>query len=423
MSSHFPLLSLPLLLGTAIIPLTTTLAQSPRPAVLSDTLQRQVLSTMQRDLGGNSATFKISQTESATWQDCPSRPNRPSPLSTCQPSHNTGHKVRVKGQGETWTYYVTQEGRIQLDGPASISPKAIQTLIKSLAYDPKIKLNILAARPLSLLPPCHGSSPSKPCNATPSPHWQILLEQRPNPITINLQGKIIHPTSLKSFLPKNLVGLDPNFAEAVLHDVRDRHLGTLPPNLNIESIKKTTWAVCNSGGEPAPGPGPSQPLMGACPVGTSSGWQVITRSGPIRWVHYVQPFSMAAWTPEPGFTLASLVSPDGPQSLPKATADAVLQAIAQQEKQPRSTFKIHWAESRFFDACLNPSAQFNAVNPAFFCRQSIQSGWQIQVMGRGKTGNFRVFNYHTNPTGSDIRFISANDWAPPPMAAPVGGPR
>jgi len=334
MRSRSLFLGLPLLLGTAYSeadpyriapPLTnpTLLAQSPRPNLLSASLQRQIISTMQRDLGGNTTTFTITQSEPATWQDCLTEPNRPNPLSTCQPIRQTGYKVRVNGQGETWTYYATPDAQITLDGPASISPKASQNLMKALGYAPNTPLKILAARPFGLLQSCDTSSPSKPCNAAPTPYWQILIDQKPRPITIDLQGKIIQPSSLQSFLPKNLAGLDPNFAEAILHDVRDRHTGTLPPNLQVESIKKTTWVVCNSGGKPAPSSGPSQPMMGNCPVGSTSGWQAITRSGPIRWVHYVQPFSMAAWTPELGFTLASLVSPDGPQSLPKATADAV----------------------------------------------------------------------------------------------------
>jgi hypothetical protein len=377
---------------------------------------------MQRDLGGNAATFTITHIEPATWQDCPTGPNRPNPLSTCQPIRQTGHKVRVNGQGETWTYYVTPDAQITRDGPASISPKASQTLIKALGYDPNTPLKILAARTFSPLKACTESSPSKPCNPAPTPYWQLLVEQHPRPIAIDLQGKILQPQpgNLKGFLPKHLAGLSPVFAEAVIHDVSDRHLGTLPANLRVESIKPTTWAVCNSGGKPAPGPGPTQPMMGACPVGTTSGWQTITRSGPIRWVHYVQPFSMAAWTPGPGFTLASLVSPDGPQSLPKSTADAVIQTVAQQEQQPRSNYQIHWADSRFFDACLNPHAPSNAVNSALFCRQGLQSGWQVQVITRGATGNPRLFTYHANLTGSDIRFISAHDWQPPPMATPRG---
>jgi hypothetical protein len=225
----------------------------------------------------------------------------------------------------------------------------------------------------------------------------------------------LQPGNLKGFLPKHLAGMSPMFAQAVLQDVSDRHLSTLPPNFRVESIKPTTWAMCDSGGVPVSGPGPSRPIVGACPVGVSSGWQMITRSGPVRWVHYVQPWPLTAWVG----TLSHQVPPDGPQSLPKATADAVLQTVAQRDKQPRSRYTIHWAEAVFFDTCLNPPTQFNAVNAALFCRQGLQSGWQVQVMTRGETGP-RLLVYHANLTGSDVRFISAHDWQPPPMAAPRG---
>ncbi len=373
---------------------------------------------MQRDLGGSPDTFKITQIEPATWQDCLTGPTRPTPLSTCQPLSKTGHKVRVNGQGENWTYYVTPDAQLTLDGPASMSPKIYQTLIKTLGYDPNTQLKILAAQPLSQLQSCNTSSPSNPCNATPTPYWQLLVEQHPRPIAIDLQGRIMTPPpgSLKSFLPKNLAGLSPAFAEAVLQDVRDRHLGILPPNLRVESLKRSTWAMCNSGGVPVSGPGPSRPIVGACSVGVSSGWQMITRSGPVQWVNYVQPWSPTARVSPLNHPLA----PDGLQSLPKATADAVIQAVAQQEKQPRSNYKIHWADSRFFDACLNPAPQFNPVNSALFCRQGLQSGWQVQVMGQGKTGNPRLYHYHASLTGSDVRLISAHAWMPPPSAAPIG---
>jgi hypothetical protein len=413
------LLSLPLLFGATlslILP-SASLALSPRPAGLSASLQRQVISAMQRDLGGNAASFKISQTESATWQDCVTQPSRPNPISTCQPIRKTGHKVRVTGLGQTWTYYVTPEAQITLDGPTSVSPKASQTLIRALGYDPKTPLKILAARPFSLLKACTDSSPSQPCNPAPTPYWLLLVEQHSRPIAIDLQGRIIQPEpgSLTGFLPKNLAGLSSRSAKAVLKDVIDRNLGTLPPNLRVESIKPTTWAMCDSGGVPVSGPGPSRPIVGACPVGVSSGWQMITRSGPVRWVHYVQPWPLT----DRGGTLSHQLSPDGPQSLPKATADAVIQAAAQREQQTRDQYYIHWADSHFFDACLNPPAQFHAVNSALFCRQGLQSGWQVQVMTRGTTGP-RLLVYHASLTGNDIRFVSANDWFPPPMATPRG---
>ncbi len=399
--------------------------KSSQPAMPSESLKTKLISTMQQELGGNPQSFKILKIEPALWQNCLTGANRPNPSPDCKPISQGGWRAQVTGEGETWTYYLTAQGDIQLDGPASISPKARQTLIKTLAYDPKAPLKILAARPFSLVPSCGDSSAFRPCGGRPIPRWQILLEQQPRPLTIDLQGKIIQPSSLKSALPKTLAGLDPIFAEAVLHDVSDRHLGMIPPNLKVESIKPVTWAMCDSGGVPAPGPGPSRPVMGACMVGTASGWQMITRSGPMRWVHYVQPFSMAAWTPGPGFTLASLVSPDGPQSLPKSVADAAIAATARRDKKPIGNYQIHWAEARFFDACLNPAQSAVPATPksALFCRQRIQPGWQVYLMGPGKTGNPHLSVYHMTLTGNEWRFISSSDWFPPPSAAPVGAPR
>jgi hypothetical protein len=404
--------------------------------MLSESIQRQIISAMQRDLGGDSAPFKITEIEPITWDD------RRTEASNCKlTEHKMGCKVQVQGQGETWTYYVAEDGTIQLDAPASISLTAHQTLMKSLGYAPNSKLNILAAHLLGRLPSC---------DANPTLHWQLLIDidqppysylRYPRPIAIDLQGELVQQSSLMPFLPQDLAGLDPIFAEAVLHDVRDRHLGVLPPNLTIESIKQTPWTTDNGAGRIGVPlhPGPSQKEKGgACciaPVPIPSGWQVITRSGPIHWVHYLHPYLMeVAQIPDPRLRfvplvlldgtqrrLASLVLPDGPQSLPNSIAEAVIQIVAQGEKHPQDYYHIAWVTSRFFDACLNSCYQFdpvddglnsifNAINPALCCRQGLQSGWEVQVQGPGQNGYSRVFSYHTNLTGSEIRFISATNW-------------
>jgi hypothetical protein len=399
--------------------------------MLSESIQRQIISTMQRDIGGDSAAFKITEIEPTTWDD------RRTEAVNCQlTERKMGCKVQVQGQGETWTYYVAEDGTIQLDALASISLTAHQTLMKSLGHAPNGKLDILAARLLDRLPSSDASSLVTPCDANLTPHWQLLIDidqspypsmRYPRPITIDLQGELVQQSSLTSFLPQNLAGLDPIFAEAVLHDVRDRHLGVLPPNLTIESIKETPWTDNRAAQIGVPlHPGPSRQVTGACCVAISSGWQVITRSGPIRWVHYLQPYLREVdRIPDPRLTLTSLVSPDGPQSLPNAITNAVIQAVIQREKQPHDSYGIYWVESRFFDACLNPGSQFDtvddcfnfvfdAINPALFCRQGLQSGWVVQVRGPGKTGDCRIFSYHTNLTGSEIRFVSAINWVPYP---------
>jgi hypothetical protein len=412
--------------------------------MLSESIQRQIISTMQRDLGGDSAAFKITEIEPATWDD------RRIEATNCQlTERKVGYKVQVQGQGETWTYYVAEDGTIQLDALASISLTAHQTLMKSLGHTPNGKLDTLAANLLGRLPSSDASALVTPCDANPAPHWQLLIDidqspypsmRYPRPIAIDLQGELVQQSSLTSFLPQDLAGLDPIFAEAVLHDVHDRHLGVLPPNLTIESIKQTSWTDNRAGQIGVPlHPGPSQKEKGgACciaPVPIPSGWQVITRSGPIRWVHYLQSYLMeVAQIPDPRLRfaplvlldgtqrrLASLVLPDGSQSLPNSIAEAIIQIVAQGEKHPQDYYHIDWVTSRFFDACLNSCYQFdpvddglnsifNAINTALFCRQGLQSGWVVQVRGPGKNGYSRVFSYHTNLTGSEIRFISATNW-------------
>lgn len=396
-------------------------AQAFQPTAPSKALRAKIIAAMQQELGGTAQNFTITQITPTQWDDCALTGAHPASGNPCQPGRRRGWQVQVKGRGELWTYYATARGDIQLDGPASVNPEALQTLVRTLGYDPAIQLKILAARPLGLLPDCPTSSPNRPCNAAPQPHWQILLEQQPRPLTISLKGTLIQPSSLRSWLPKNLAGLAPLWAEAVLHDVRDRNSGILPPNFQIESIRKTTWAACDSGGLPAPGPGPSQQITGACLVGTTTGWQMITRSGPVRWVHYVQPGPLSPRLPGPGLALGSLVSPDGPQSLPQSVADLAIAETEKQERQPRNSFRVHWAQPVWLDACLNPAYSQIAgdINPALSCRQNIQSGWQVQVMGgQVSNGMQRLWTYHTSLTGHEWRLISVSNWAPPPVAPP-----
>lgn len=414
--SSIPPVSLPI--APSVFRVVPMVAQGLRSSTrLPKAIKTQLIQAMQQELNGSSQDFKVLKVEKAKWLDCSTDINQPKASVNCQSTRQTGFRVQISGKGETWIYYATRNGTIQLDGPASVSPRAYQTLLNKLGYDPTVKLKILAAKPMGILPPC---PPNALCKPLPIPHWQLLLEQQPRPLTLDLQGKIATPSPLKSLLPKTLHGLSPSWAEAVLHDVRDRHLGLLPSNLSVESIRPSIWAACNSGGETAPGPGPSQPITGACMIGRYSGWQIMTRSGPVVWIHYLQ----TPGIPEPRRTLANLVAPDGPQSLPPSVADAVRNAAAKEDQKPVNQYRVHWAESQFFDGCLNAS-QFlvtgATVDSTLRCGQTIQSGWQVQVMSRGESGNFQLSVYHTTLTGNELRFISKGDWFPPPIPIPSEG--
>jgi hypothetical protein len=399
------------------MPLVWAQSSVAQPAMPPERLQSELIQAMQRELGGGAEEFKIVRSESAEWQDCLTGANQPNPRSDCQPTVQRGWRVQVSSQGETWVYYVTQAGDIQLDGPASLSPMANQALARQLGYSPDSALSIVAARPFGLMSACEASSPTQPCNARPVPHWQVLVAQQSRPLLITLQGNIVKLGSLRGFLPADLQGLDRNFAEAVLQDVGDRYLHALPPNFQVEQIQKTTWAICASDGMPAPGPGPSRPMMGACPVGTVSGWQMVARSGPVRWVYYVRPFPLTTWIGN----LVDQVPPDGLQSLPASVAEAAIAATAQQEGRSIDSYRLQWVEARFFDACLNPEPNpyVDTVSPALMCRQGMQSGWRVQVLGPGENGQQRQWSYHTSLTGHEWRLISVQNWSPPPSAAPI----
>ncbi len=393
-------------------------AQTPAPmteaksttklATLPVTLANPVLDTMAGTLGGDRQQFTIGKITPATWSDCVPIPDRYI-TGDCAPQTRSGWRVQAKGKGETWQYLVTAAGHITLDGPASVSPKVRAGLAKSLNRN----VTSLRFQAVQLVQNMEGCPVATLCKIAAHPAWKILLDDAASPHTMTLHGKRVQDDRFASFLPANLAGLPPRYGEAVLRDVRDRSDGMLTPNFRVEGIKAIKWHDCQ-GGDPAP----SQPMRGICADINHEGWQMITVSGPVRWVHYLTKLDAPPST-------VNRVLLDGPQSLPKSIGTTLIRSLAKQEGKQVANYRVHWADATFFDGCLNPVAAMqlpNRINLAVGCRQRIQSGWQVSVMGDGfaSGGGTPLTTYHVNGLGTDYRLISQTQWFPPPLAPPPG---
>jgi hypothetical protein len=377
-----------------------TAIPSLKPASLPPTIATKVIETMAGEFGADRKAFKVTQTTPVTWQDCLPLVDR-NIRSNCSPQNRSGWRVRVTGKGEVWQYLAAADGRVVLDGLASLSPKVRVGLAKALNRD-AATLRFQAVQLVQNVAACPVGAM---CKMAPNPAWKILLNDDRSPYTMTLPGKRVELGSFASFLPPDLVGLPPSYGEAVLRDVRDRADGLLGANFRVESLKAITWNECG-GGDPAP----SQPARGICPDITREGWQMVTLNGPVRWVHYLTKPDM---TPVP--PIAS-VTPDGRQSLPRSIATALIQATAKRDKQPVANYQIHWADATFFDGCLNPVGFApKLVNPAIGCRQRVQSGWQVDVIGNTSSNAGQpLTTYYVNAVGTDYRLISQTQWLPPP---------
>jgi hypothetical protein len=262
------------------------------------------------------------------------------------------------------------------------------------------KVEIVAAEPISEIDRCESQ---KPCSSGYSLGWRILA--RGNPIDyhlyhLSLTGQNLPHRSLKSFLPQKMAQLPAAAGDAVIRDVRDR-LKFLPPNLRVQSIKPVTWSYCGGSGAPDR---PSLRPVGACPIGSVSGWQMVVVGGPVRWVYYLEKNSVefADFIP----------TPDGLQSAPWEVRQAALTYAAKRTGVSQSQLRVEWVEAKLFDRCLNVD------NQKLNCRQGIQPGWEVLVLG-GKASNnsglrTESHTYHVNLTGNDVRFVSQGFWAPPP---------
>jgi hypothetical protein len=394
-------------------------AQAPAPhaeaksttklPTLPATLANQVLDTMAGTLVADRKQLTIGKITPATWQDCVPIPDRYI-TGDCVPQARSGWRVQAQGKGEIWQYLVTSGGSITLDGPASVSPKVRAGLAQALNRDVKT----LRFQAVQLVQNMEGCPVGALCKMAPNPAWKILLDDATSPYTMTLQGKRVQDGRFASFLPKDLAGLPPSYGEAVLRDVRDRTDGILTQNFRVEGIKAIKWNECRGGG-----PAPSQPARGICPDINREGWQMITISGPVRWVHYLMKPDVPP-VPSPD----ARATPDGPQSLPQSIGTTLIRSLAKREGKSLSNYRVHWADATFFDGCLNPVVAMpspNRINPAVGCRQRIQSGWQVSVMGNEISGGGTpLTTYHVNALGTDYRLISQTQWFPPPVAPPPG---
>ena len=130
-------------------------------------------------------------------------------------------------------------------------------------------------------------------------------------------------------------------------------------------------------------------------------------SDPLRLVYYIpQGADADSWIPQS----------DGLQSLPEAVQRRIVVQIAESAGIPLSSLRLFWAESRFFDRCLNthPGAPTYSTD--------IRSGWVVQILVQQPTSGTPMqqplWVYHTNITGTDVRLMSQGHWMPPPMALP-----
>ncbi len=413
--------SLGLTIGLTLAIPSLLRAQAPAPIAeakstaklptLPPTLSNQILETMAGSFGSDRKQFTIGKITPAKWQDCVAVLDRYI-TGDCQPQARSGWRVEVQGKGEIWQYLVTPGGNITLDGPASVSPKVRAGLAKSLNRDAKT----LRFQAVQLVQNTEGCPVGAICNMVSNPAWKILLDDTASPYTMTFQGEQVQDGSFARFLPANLAGLPPSYGEAVLRDVRDRSDEMLQ-NFRVKGIKAIKWNECRGGG-----PAPSQPMRGICPDINHEGWQMITTSGPVRWVHYLMKPDVP---PVP--SLDARVTPDGPQSLPQSIGTTLIRSLVKREGKPVSNYRVHWADAMFFDGCLNPVVAMqlpNRINPAVGCRQRIQSGWQVSVIGNEISGGGQsLTTYHVNALGTDYRLMSQTPWFPPPVAPPPGSGR
>ncbi|MBK1986575.1 hypothetical protein A0J48_003285 [Sphaerospermopsis aphanizomenoides BCCUSP55] len=373
--------------------LKATIATTPKN--LPQNLETAVRENMALPLQINSKSLKLTKSEIATWEDCLPNKSGLIPPQPCQARSRSGWRITMSGQGEKWVYYVTNNGFITLDAIASLNNTIISTLSKKLAIKPN-RLRIVAAQLTKGFPDCPINAT---CKVKPILGWRVLVEGREKPFLLGLDGKDLNYGNLSLFLPKQTAQMPRNIGVKVLEDVVSRH-EVLTSNLRVESIKPTKWNWCQGGGA-----GPSRPEMGTCPNIEVEGWQMIVTSGANRYVYYISKNDIANHNFSP--------IPDGMQSLPNSIVTAIQKDAAKRGKVSVDMIRLHWTTPQFFDRCLNIDHQ--KLN----CRQSVQAGWQVTVLGGN---NYAVSNlsssikwiYNVNLVGNDIRFLQSGEWYPVP---------
>ncbi|BAY20711.1 hypothetical protein NIES2100_04540 [Calothrix sp. NIES-2100] len=382
-------------IGTFVSTITQSLTAPNPPQTIPKIYADQILNNMASALSDNPNKFKITQTDVTIWADC--RPDKSGKIvEPCTKFAQKGWRVKVRGKGENWVYFVTDKGFVTLDAPASISYKAKLAVAKKLNIQPQ-NLGIQAAQ---LTFPPEVCLVAKPCPVQHKLSWRILLNSDPSKIFhVDLQGN--NPYISNSLFANNSGIIPQEIGEAVMRDVVNREQRPIS-NLNVESLKATTWNWCRG-----KGPGPTAPDMGACPDVDQSGWQMIVPSASARFIYYIQKTLSGDY----------MFAADGVQSLPQLAATKVKKDAAKRAKVSINDINVRFVEPRFFDGCLNTD------NQKLYCRQSVIGGWQVTALGGQSSDNSPPFStiptiaawvYNVTTSGDDLRFVQASTWMPKP---------
>ena len=108
-------------------------------------------------------------------------------------------------------------------------------------------------------------------------------------------------------------------------------------------------------------------------------------------------------------TLDKKTSNPSTESLPTSVAQRVKREVARRFKIPVSQLQIAAAQSWTWDGC------FGLPAPNGFCTKIAISGWQVIV-----TGQQRIWVYHTNQNGSQVRINQAASLTNQPTQVQLG---
>lgn len=335
--------------------------------------------------------LKLTKSQIATWEDCLPDKSRLISPQPCAAKSLPGWRVTMSSPTENWVYYVTNNGLITLDAPASLNNQIITNLAKTLAIRPS-QLNIIAAELSRGFPVCAIKGT---CKINTHLGWRILVEGREQPFFLSLHGTELKYSNLSLYLPPQTAGMPRNIAQQVLEDVVHRH-DRITSNLKVESIKPLKSNSCNSAN-----------LKKASKVNCTNipetGWQMTVISGVKRYIYYIPQSAIT----QPNFSPL----PDGIQSLSHSLVKSIKKDAAKRANIPEKMINLRWGKPIFFDNCLNID------NEKLNCRQSIIAGWEVEVMsGNLSDSNISASHptwiYHVNLLGNDIRFLQSGVWTP-----------
>ncbi|NEQ21911.1 MAG: hypothetical protein F6K28_22460, partial [Microcoleus sp. SIO2G3] len=172
--------------------------------------------------------------------------------------------------------------------------------------------------------------------------------------------------------------------QAVRRDLA-QHLNIRRRDVQIVSIDRQTWPD-GCLGLPQPGQG--------CTLALVEGWRVTARANNRTW-NYRTDATGAMVRRE------SDTTPPAENQLPQAVRDRVLQTLSEQFNVPVGQLVVASAERRTWDGCLGIS------EPDVMCTMIAISGWRVRVVDGNTLPEDRVWVYHTNQDGTQIRLNPA----------------